>query len=247
MGRWSHAVALEFLKWLQPEVDRDWLDIGCGTGALSRAILETCSPRSLIGIEPSEGFVGHARQTISDGRARFEVADAEHLPLDAVSVDVIASALVLNFVPDQPAAIGEMRRVTRPGGTISFYVWDYPGGGIGFIDEFWKAAVEEDGKAAALDEARRFPACTPDGLADLCRAGGLSDPVVDAIEIETVFASFADFMHPFTLGTGPAPGYYVSLEGNRQERLRDILARNLGSAEPIGLKARVWAVRCNNP
>lgn len=246
MGRWSHAIALKYLEWLQPDQDLDWLEIGCGTGALSRAILANCQPKSLFAIEPSEGFVNHARQTINDARARFEVAGAEQIPLKDDQVDVTTSALVLNFVPDKTAALNEMRRVTRSGGTISFYVWDYPSGGIGFIDEFWKAAAQIDGKAAELDEGKRFLFCTSDKLSTLCQNAGLKNPHVEAIEISTEFATFDDFMHPFTLGAGPAPGYYVSLDQPHRDRLHDKLKQNIGLSEPVKLVARAWAVKAVN-
>lgn len=244
MGRWSHEIARGFLEWLGPPPDCDWLDVGCGTGALSRAILENCAPRSLVGIDPSEGFVAHARKENHDDRARFETGGAENLPIGTSSVDVVASALVLNFVPNKVAALEEMRRVVRPGGLIGFNVWDYPGGGMGIIDEFWKAAAKMDARAAELDEAARFPFCTPDGLAEICTLAGMPDPSIVPIEIVTAFDTFDDFIHPFTLGTGPAPGYYTSLDDARQAELRDILARNVGPERPIRLKARAWAVKC---
>ncbi len=80
-----------------------------------------------------------------------------------------------------------MQRVLRPGGLLGFYVWDYPGGGIGFIDAFWKAAADIDPRAAALDKSRRFPFCTRSGLLTLCRAAGLRAPVIEPIETQIVF------------------------------------------------------------
>ena len=133
MGRWSRKIASRFLDWFDAEDNLDWLDVGCGTGALSSTILSHCNPRSLIGIEQSDGFVATALQNVSDGRATFEVGDAQALPLDDHSRDVVSSALVLNFVPDIPKALSEMKRVARPGGAITFYVWDYPGSGMEFM------------------------------------------------------------------------------------------------------------------
>ena len=67
-----------------------------------------------------------------------------------------------------PAA-GKMRRVLRPDGFLAFYVWDYPSGGMGFIDAFWKVAAEIDARAAALDEGPRFPFCPGETCRDLSR------------------------------------------------------------------------------
>ena len=155
MGRWSREIARAFIGWLRPAQGLDWLDIGCGTGALSATILAHGAPRSMLGLDPSEGFVAHAGQTISDDRARFRVGSAEALPCDDHTIDVVSSALVYNFIPDRPGALAEMVRVAKRGCVVSFYVWDYPGGGMGFIDAFWKAAVAEDADAEALVEGTR--------------------------------------------------------------------------------------------
>jgi len=243
MGRWSRAVAARYLDWLGAPEGAAWLDLGSGTGALTQTILARCNPRSVVGVELSEGFVAHARASTTDERARFEVGDAQSIPLPDASVDVAASALVLNFVRDKAAALHELQRVVRPGGTISFYVWDYPGGGMGFIDAFWNAAMALDEKAAALDEGRRFPFCTKEGLSGLCREAGLPPVVVAPVEIETRFASFEDLWQPFTLGAGPAPGYCVSLPEERRAALKQRLMQNVGGAGPVSFTARAWAVK----
>jgi SAM-dependent methyltransferase len=243
MGRWSRSVAAEFLGWLDAPAGADWLEIGCGTGALTAGVLSACSPRSILATDPSNDFVDYARQAIQDPRARFEKADAQHLPIADKSVDVVTSALVLNFVPDRLAGLVEMQRVLRPGGILSFYVWDYPGGGIGFIDAFWKAAAAIDPKAAALDEGNRFAFCTAESLADSCAEAGISAPRIAPIEIATEFPGFEEFWHPFTLGAGPAPGYCMSLPDDRRLALKARLSAALGEDGPIRLTARAWAMK----
>jgi SAM-dependent methyltransferase len=114
MGRWSRQLAPRFLDWLGVPDRLDWLDVGCGTGALSGAILARCNPKSLVAIDPSQGFIATARRNVSDQRAEFRVGDAQSLPVEPVSRDVIASALALNFVPDRHLALAEMRRVSPP-------------------------------------------------------------------------------------------------------------------------------------
>jgi SAM-dependent methyltransferase len=242
MGRWSRQVAQRFLDWLAAPKDAAWLDLGCGTGALSQTILARCDPRYVMGIDPSAGFVAHAQATTKDARARFEVGDAQKLPLPDASVDVAASALVLNFVPDKIAALRELMRVVRPDGLMSFYVWDYPGGGMGFMRAFWNAAIELDPKAAELGEGGRFPFCTEQGLTALCAEAGWPAATVAPIEIETRFPTFEDYWQPFTLGAGPAPGYCVSLPEEHRARLKALLEQQLGPG-PITFTARAWAVK----
>lgn len=245
MGRWSRQIAPRFLDWLDAPNGLDWLEVGCGTGALSAAIMTQCKPKSLISIDPSEGFVAKARENVPDGRAAFQVGDAQALTLETSTRDVIVSALVLNFVPDMEKALAEIKRVARVGGTVGFYVWDYPGGGVEFMRAFWNAATALDPDAKDLTEDRRFPFCTPDGLSELANAAGLGPVECTAIEVPTVFRNFDDYWRPFTLGAGPAPGYCVNLDSEARQRLKERLEDSLPSREDgsIHLKTRAWAIK----
>lgn len=245
MGRWSRQIATGFVDWLSPPRNVDWLEIGCGTGALTATVLTNCGPRFILATDQSAEFVSHASDAIVDSRVQFETADALQLPTDDAAFDVAVSALVLNFIPDKVAALIEMQRILRPDGLLSFYVWDYPGGGMGFIDAFWKAAAKVDPKAAELDEGARFPFCTIDGLRDICREAGISDPVIEPLEAATEFEDFEAFWHPFTLGAGPAPGYCMSLQEDHRERLRAQLAEDLRAEGTVRLTAKAWAVKAN--
>jgi trans-aconitate methyltransferase len=243
VGRWSRRVAPRFLSWLAIPAGRRWLDVGCGTGALSAAILDHCAPASLTAIEPSEGFLATARRHLA-ARAVLHQAGAARIPLDAAAVDVVVSGLVLNFVPDQPAALAEMARVTEPGGTIAAYVWDYAGG-MELIRLFWDAAVALDPAAARMDEGPRFPLCRPDALAQLLAGAGLGRVEVTAIDVPTPFASFEDYWLPFLGGQGPAPAYAMALDEVARARLRDHLRQRVPAAADgsIRLTARAWAAR----
>jgi SAM-dependent methyltransferase len=245
MGRWSRKVAPSFLDWLDVPNGLDWLEVGCGTGALSAGILARSNPASLIALDPSAGFVARARANVPDGRIDFQVGDAQALTLEAGSRDVIVSGLMLNFVPDRVKALSEMKRVIRPGGTVGFYVWDYPGGGVEFMRAFWNAATPLDPAAHDLTEDRRFPFCTPEGLTDLAKGAGLTSITCTPIEVPTVFRDFDDYWHPFTLGAGPAPGYCMKLEPAARQRLKEALQDSLPIAPDgsIPLKARAWGVK----
>lgn len=245
MGRWSRKIAPRFLQWFAAPDDLDWLDVGCGTGALSSAIVAHGRPKNLIGIDPSDGFLASARAAIDDPRATFRVGDAQSLPLEPASRDVAVSGLMLNFVPDRAKALAEMRRVLRPHGRLGFYVWDYPGGGVAFMRAFWKAAVALDPGARDLTEDKRFPFCTPEGLTALAAGAGLAQIAWTAIESPSVFRDFDDFWGPFMLGTGPAPGYCASLAPQARERLRQSLFESLprGAEGSIPLTVRAFAVK----
>jgi ubiquinone/menaquinone biosynthesis C-methylase UbiE len=245
MGRWSRQLAPRFLDWLGTADGLDWLDVGCGTGALSAAILAQCAPNSLVGIDASESFVAAARAMLPDSRAAFQVGNASALEMETASRDAAVSGLVLNFIADKREALAEMKRVARTGRTVGFYVWDYPGGGVEFMHAFWTAAASLDPGALEFTEARRFPFCTPDGLAELAREAGLTRIDCAPIEVPTVFRDFEDYWHPFTLGTGPAPAYCASLAPEAQQRLRDKLHHDLAAGKDmaIPLHARAWAIK----
>ena len=244
VGRWSRLVAPQFLDWLAIPPLRRWLDVGSGAGAPSDAILVRCDPRSVVGIDPSERFVAHARATVVDARASFVVGTAAMTGLDDGDVDVVVSGLVLNFVPDLGEALTEARRVVSHGGVVAGYVWDYAGG-MQLLRRFWDAAVALDPAARALDEGARFGSAAPEPLAAAFIAAGLEAVAVRPIEVPTVFADFEDLWKPFLGGTGPAPGYASSLAEPARNALRDRLRASVGG-EPDGsirLVARAWAVQ----
>jgi SAM-dependent methyltransferase len=244
VGRWSRLVAAEFLDWLGVAPGGDWLDVGCGTGALSETILRRAEPGSVKGIDPSAGFVAHAAAHIADARASFEVADAQSLPMPEASFDAAVSGLVLNFVPQPEKAVAEMKRVTRPKGVVAAYLWDYAGE-MQLMRHFWEAAVALDSAALDLDEGRRFPLCSPAPLEALFKDAALRSVEVRPIDVPTRFRDFDDYWDPFLGGQGPAPGYAMSLSEERRGALRDRIRGRLPVASDgsIALVARAWAVR----
>jgi SAM-dependent methyltransferase len=243
VGRWSRRVAPLFLSWLNVPAGRRWLDVGCGTGALCAAIVDRCSPSSVLGVEPSEGFLKTARENLA-GRVTPHQGSATAIPLRDASVDVVVSGLVLNFIPDQSAALAEMARVTAKGGMIAAYVWDYVAK-MELMRFFWDAAVENDPGAAKLDEGFRFPLCRPDALEELFSGAGLNGVEVKPIDIPTPFANFDDYWRPFLGGQGPAPAYAMSLDATARARLRDRIRERIPTMAngSISLTARAWAVR----
>jgi SAM-dependent methyltransferase len=244
MGRWSRSLASAFIAWLEPKHSASWLEVGCGTGALTSAIFDACAPASVVACDPAEPFILHARRSVLDARASFVVTGADALPSRQGGFDAIVSGLVLNFLPDPERTLETMRELLAPGGVIGAYVWDYAGG-LEFLRHFWDEAVAADPRAAALDEGARFPLCQALPLGSLFRAAGLARVDVAPLEIETAFADFGDYWTPFLGGTGPAPSYVASLDAGRRESLRERLGRRIrpGSDGRIQLRAKAWAVR----
>ncbi len=243
VGRWSRLVSKEFLKWLAPVPGIRWLDIGCGTGALSEAILQYTEPGFVRGIDLSEGFVQYCREQFSGQHASFDVGDALALPVETGAFDAAVSGLVHNFLPQNDQALAEMKRVVRPGGMIAIYVWDYSGK-MQLLRHFWNAAVAVDPTAFDLDEGRRFSTCQPEPLVEQFQRAGLYDIRLTPIDVWTEFKNFEDFWTPFLGGQGPAPSFTASLDGRHRTALRDRLQTNLPTAVDgsVSLTARAWAV-----
>ncbi len=244
MGRWSRRLAPEFVSWLRIARGVHWLDVGCGTGALSDAVCSYAGPASVVGCDPAIPLVEFAREHSRDARQSFVITGVGSLPRRSGGYDSVTSLLALNFLPDPEDAIHEMQSVAAPRATVSACVWDYSDGML-FLRHFWDAAVSQDSAASALDEGNRFPLCRRDALTALFRDSGLKDVRCEPIEIRTVFGSFDDYWRPFLAGTGPAPSYVASLGADHcailMRRLEESLRR--GEDGTISLTARAWAVR----
>jgi SAM-dependent methyltransferase len=247
VGRWSRQVARQIVGRLGVADGGRWLDVGCGTGAVTSAVLELCAPAEVVGVEPSTDFVGVARATVRDPRVSFRVGDAAHLPGDG-AFDAVVAGLVLNFLPDRAGALAAMGRAAREGGVVAAYVWDYAEG-MQFVRRFWDAAIACDPAAAAADEATRFPFTRPEPLRELFSGAGLEDVGVEAIDVPTVFHDFDDFWLPFLGGTGPAPAYAAALTEAGLGALREeVRARLPVDADgSIRLTARAWSARGSVP
>jgi SAM-dependent methyltransferase len=248
VGRWSRLVGPEFVRWLGLPGNLRWLDVGCGTGALSQGILGRGSPSQVVGVDPSEGYLAHAHAHVVDARVSFRVGDAQALPVADGEFDVAVAGLVLNFVPDKDRAVTEMRRAVGAGGTVAAYIWDYAGE-MQLMRHFWDAAVALDPGARELDEGRRFPVAKPGPLSELFEAAGLDQVRTRAIDVPTVFRDFDDYWSPFLGGQGPAPGYCVSLPEERRVALRERIRASLPiqADGTIPLIARAWGVRGTRP
>ena len=244
MGRWSRRLAREFVSWSRIPPGVHWLDVGCGTGAMTSAICSDADPASVLGCDPAEPFIEYARRHSGDVRASFVIAGVGDLPRRADGYGSTCSLLALNFFPDPGAAVDEMRSRTATRGTVSACVWDYAGR-MDLLRCFWDAAAAVDPAARELDEGERFPLCRPDALTDLFRTGGLGEVRCEPIEIPTPFASFDDYWRSFLGGTGPAPSYVATLDDERRtamaRALEQALRRRPGGT--MALTARAWAVR----
>jgi SAM-dependent methyltransferase len=244
MGRWSRRIAPRFLEWLSVPAASSWIDIGCGTGVLSAAILGGCDPGQVVGIDPSATFLTGLRSQVRDPRFDCRQGSAEAIPYDDRTFCAAVSGLVLNFVADPRQATAQMRRVVRCGGHVAAYVWDYAGH-MQIMRYFFDAATELDARARQFDDGVKAPICRPGALAALFKDAGLTAVEVQAVDIPAAFASFDDYWTPFLGATGSAPKYCAGLTADARAELRERIRGRLptGPDGEILLAVRAWAVK----
>jgi SAM-dependent methyltransferase len=99
------------------------LEVGCGTGVLTRALAALPGVGAVVGVDLAESLVAKARE-LAPG-LRFEQADARSLPFAGESFDVAVFDSTLSHVPEPERALGEAFRVLRPGGLLAAFDGDY--------------------------------------------------------------------------------------------------------------------------
>jgi SAM-dependent methyltransferase len=248
MGRWSRSLAPLLVRFVGVRDGDSVLDVGAGTGALTAAVATMAPSSRIIGIDPAAPYVALAQSQHGGALISFEVGDAQQMRFASATFDRTLSLLVFNFIPDAPKALDEMKRVTKPTGTVAAAVWDY-GEGMEMLRVFWDEAIALRPASAAKDE-RNMPFCRRGELASAWREQGLENVVEDGLAIETRFASFDDFWTPFLERQGPAGAFTASLTPSDREALRSRLRRRLlgtGADRAIVMHARARAVRGTMP
>ena len=188
MGVWSQIAGEVFLDWVTPAKSLTWADIGCGNGAFTQLIVERCAPKRVFGIDPSPGQLAYAKTRLASLPVELATGDAMALPYTDNSVDAATMALVLFFVPEPTKGLGEMIRVTRPGGTVAAYVWDIPGGGFP-ADAIWA-------ELAAIGQPVPPPPSAEISSMDALKAlwsSGLDQVETKVIDVERSFTGFDDY------------------------------------------------------
>jgi SAM-dependent methyltransferase len=210
---------------------------------LFQIILEHYEPSQVTGLDSSKSELAYALTRVTGERVNFLQADAQALPFSKNSFDTAVSGLALNHLLEKARALTEMRRVVRPGGRVAGYVWDYAGE-MQLMRRFWDAAIALDPAARERDQARRFPDCKPEPLADLFRGAGLDEVQTRAFDVATIFRDFDDYWVPMTIGEGAITEYILSLTEKRRTSLSERLQQSLPMRADgtIHLMARAWAV-----
>jgi SAM-dependent methyltransferase len=250
MGRWSRRLAPLFIAFAGIGAAKHVLDVGCGTGNLSFALARNPEIGNVRGLDFSPVYVEHAKRQNSDARLDFQVGDACALPFPDASFDHALSMLVLQFIPQADAAVREMRRVTRPGGTVAAATWDTRGGFVSYRMIFDTAAMLDQGGNERRARAYTRPMSRPGDLARAWRDAGLIDVEQDMRTIRMDFASFTDFWTPAEGKDGPVASYVGSLDAGTKAALRAAVERAYLDGEADGARsyaATAWVVKGKVP
>ena len=241
------SATLEILRLCRVAEAKEVLYVGSGIG-VGPCVIAGRSRAHVVALDISERMLDWTRQRAQEeglgDRIETRQGDVLSLPFESDHFEAVLVESVLAFVQDKARAIRECVRVTRPGGRVAAYVWDYAGG-MQMIRHFWDVALELNRDDAQLDQAERFPLCQPGPLEQLFRRVGLVSVSVRAIDVPTVFRDFEDYWRPFLGKQGAAPTYLATLRDDTRDRIRDTLkTRLVPSADgSIAMTARAWAVQ----
>ena len=189
MGVWSQRIGDQFLEWLAPQPEKTWVDIGCGNGTFTEQIYNACEPANIQALDPSPEQIDFALRRIESNNVSFQVGDAMSLPFDADRFDYATMALVLFFVPDPAVGVAEMVRVTKPGGSVSAYVWDLVEGGAPF------ESIMAQMRNLDIDSPRPLSAeiSEQSRLVETWNDAGLTNVEVKRISVDRTFTNFTEF------------------------------------------------------
>jgi SAM-dependent methyltransferase len=236
MGRYSVPLAPLFADHAGIGGAGRVLDVGCGPGALTAELVRRLGAEAVTAVDPSEPFVEAARERHPG--VRVERSPAETLPFTDSSFDAALAQLVVHFMADPVAGLGEMARVTGAEGVVAACVWDHAGG-HGPISVFWDAARSLD--QDVVDESQMAGA-RAGHLTELFGDAGLREVDETALEVVVEHPTFESWWEPYELGVGPAGDHVAQLEPEERDALRE-RCRSLLPAAPFSLTVRAWSAR----
>jgi ubiquinone/menaquinone biosynthesis C-methylase UbiE len=246
MGRWSRRLAPLFIEHAGIADGEEALEIGCGTGSLTFALVEAAALGSLTAIDHSPIYLAAAKAKVGNARIRFEEGDGTALRFPDGSFDRTLSMLVLpSVLPEPEQMVAEMRRVTRPGGVVAAAFWDSPGGSPHQRMLWDIAAALDDAARVARDRTMSRPIYAPGALARMWADAGLEDIDQRSLMIRVDFADFSDYWEPFASGEGALGAYVANLDQAARRRLEHHLRSAYLTGRPDGERSFVSvAISC---
>lgn len=209
------------------------LDVGCGTGALTRAAARRVPDGSALGIDLSARMIERARQ-VADAEgltnAWFEQADAQVHPFPAGTFDAVVSSFGVMFFGDPERAFANLAQALRPGGGMGLLVWRE------LARNEWVWALRN-----ALAAGRSLPEPPPgapgpfglaeaDRIRDLLRGAGMDDVELDPVEEVVDYGTDADEAYQFISRMGIVRGLTKDLDLADRDRALAALRATVAAA-----------------
>ena len=236
MGRYSRPLASAFADWLEVTPGQRAVDVGCGPGALTAVLADRLGADHVAAVDPSEPFVAACRERLPG--VDVHRGTAEQLPFDDDTFDVAAACLVVHFMSDPVAGVGEMARVTRDDGWVAATVWDLAGSRAPMWP-LWQAVAEV---APEHPDESGFQGGSRESLVGILEAAGLRGVESVEVPVTVTHPSFEEWWEPYLHGVGPAGEAVAAMDAEHRTRLEETLRRNLG-AGPFDLTAVAYAAR----
>jgi SAM-dependent methyltransferase len=232
-GRFTRQVARQFVPWLGVRRDARWLDCGCGTGALTAAVIDLAWAGEVAALDASADFLEYARRTLPG--VRFELGSVLELPFPDARFDAVVSGCLLHHLADPRVAVGEMARVTAPGGTVGAYEWD---GVFQLNRPYWEAAAGAGLAQPPIPTGFE----SAEALAAVLADAGLTATQTARLEAEVEFDSAEAWLETLLGRHGNVGEHWATLDEPARARLRERARERLGEGA-FTIRAGAWAAR----
>lgn len=173
-ARRAHALAPERI-----------LETAAGTGIVTEALARALPDAEIIATDLNPDMLAVARERLGSGRAKVRQADAQELPFDDESFDLVVSQFGVMFYPDKAKGNSEARRVLRDGGTYMAIIWDRLDRNP--VSKAIDGALQEEFPEDPPRFIQRAPFgySDPDQIERDMRAGGFADVAIEAVELSS--------------------------------------------------------------
>jgi SAM-dependent methyltransferase len=235
MGRYTVPLARALADGMGVAEGMRVVDVGCGPGGLTAELAARVGAGNIAAIDPASQFVAACAERHPGADVREGVAEA--LSWDDDSFDAALACLVIAFMKDPDAGVGEMARVTKPGGKVGTCMWDIATGGMTMLRMFWEAMrVVKPETQGELD----LPGTREGDIAERMERVGLREVSAGSLTVSVEYAGFDDFWEPFTHAVGPSGQALAALEEEQKATVREALRAELPDG-PFTLDARAWS------
>lgn len=212
------------------------LDVACGTGVVARRVAGQIGAENVVGVDLNDAMLAVAKRVAPE--IDWRQADVTELPFPGGSFDAVLCQAALMFFPDRSKAMGEMARVTRPGGTVAVQVWGslesqpaysrlveaaarHVPEAVDLLGSYWVMGdlrllqgLFEQAGLEVLDIRTRMGTSSFDSIDDIVRAEIEATPLVDMVTKETYEAILRDCRDALKEFEGPGGEASIPLQGH---------------------------------